>query len=499
MVADTGEEIPPLALPQFPWLEKAIAEATLSGQLQFLEEIPSVQPVQKGPPVLPPSGSLLVLPLAVQGQPRGIFLLARKHSSKPYQQDDICLAGELAYRAGVALENVMLLERIREADRRKDEFLGMLAHELRNPLGPIYNATHLLKLFGPPDPRLSDLRDIIDRQAKHMGRLIDDLLDATRLAHGKILLRKERCDLSKIVRQTVEDYRALLEASCLRLELETPSQPVWVEGDPTRLVQAIGNLLHNAHKFTNPGGVIIIRLRAEADDRGAVISVKDTGIGIEPKMLACVFDVFRQADQGLDRSRGGLGLGLALVKGLIQLHGGEVSVVSHGLGKGAEFSIRLPIKDAHDHNGSPAVSLDIPDARKYRILMIEDNRDAAESARQLLLYEGHDVQTVTSPFAGLEAAHCFRPQIIFCDIGLPGMDGYQIVRTIRQDPELASAYVIALTGYGRTEDQQRAFEAGFDLHLIKPIDYTNLCKALAMADAKLTATAEIRMVGRMSA
>ena len=215
-----------------------------------------------------------------------------------------------------------------EADRRKDEFLGMLAHELRNPLAPLLNAAHLLRRIAPKEPRLEELGDTVERQVKHMTRLIDDLLDATRLAHGKVLLRQERCDLAQIVRQTAEDYRSIFDASDLRLEAIVPNDPVWVDGDPTRLVQAVGNLLHNAHKFTNPGGKVVVNLQHEKRGHTAVISVSDSGIGIDPKMLPYVFEVFRQAEQGLDRSRGGLGLGLALVKGLVELHGGDVRVAS---------------------------------------------------------------------------------------------------------------------------------------------------------------------------
>lgn len=371
-----------------------------------------------------------------------------------------------------------------EADRRKDEFLGMLAHELRNPLGPILNAAHLLRRIPQKDPRLEELGDIIDRQVKHMTRLIDDLLDATRLAHGKVLLRKEHCDLAKIVRQTVEDYHSIFESGGLQLEIHVPDAPVWTLGDPTRLVQAVGNLLHNAHKFTDSGGKITVSLELD-DVCTAVITVSDTGIGIEPAMLPCVFDVFRQADQGLDRSRGGLGLGLALVKGLVELHGGNVSVTSEGSGKGACFVIRLPVESSSVAVIPPKSTLAMPVGEKYRILLIEDNQLTAESTRLLLTDDGHEVQTASNGPTGLEAARTFHPHVVLCDIGLPGMDGYQIVRTLRQDAKLSSSYVIAMTGYGRDEDQRQAHEAGFDLHMTKPIDYDNLRRALASLSMKI--------------
>ncbi|ESQ93346.1 hypothetical protein ABAC460_01175 [Asticcacaulis sp. AC460] len=422
-----------------------------------------------------------VLPLMVQGFARGVLVLGTRQNRPTISP----LAGDLAYRAGVMLENVMLMEQIREADRRKDEFLGMLAHELRNPLGPIYNCLQLQKMLPPGDARITTVRDTMDRQVKHMGRLIDDLLDATRLAHGKILLRTENCDLNKIVQQTAEDYRTLLDGNHVSLKLVTPDEPVWVEGDPTRLLQVVGNLLHNANKFSQTGGLITITV--DALPQGvARISVADTGIGIEPHMLRHVFDVFRQADQGLDRSRGGLGLGLALVKGLVQLHSGMVEARSDGLNRGAEFRITLPLAgqsgaDLSDDGGSE-VSVE-----SLRILLIEDNVDAAESARMLLRHEGHEVEVAHDAMTGLDKARGFKPSVILCDIGLPVMDGYQIIRKIREDDELASIYVVALTGYGREADQRRALEAGFDLHLTKPIDFNTLRKALAQAQTPLVA------------
>jgi signal transduction histidine kinase/DNA-binding response OmpR family regulator len=455
-----------------PWLEKAIREVSSTGQAQILKDLspPSVTS-------LPALSTALVMPLNLRGQTHGVLVLARQSNDEPYHPNDISLGSDLASRASVALEKVMLIERIQEADRRKDEFLGMLAHELRNPLGPIRNSVQLLQWIGPKEPRLMQLSDIIDRQVTHMTRLIDDLLDATRLAHGKILLRKERCNLCKIVQQTIEDYRSIFDASGLELETHIPSNPLWVEGDPTRLVQAIGNLLHNAHKFTNPGGRVIIRLEQNEDGQ-AVITISDTGIGIETKMLPFIFDVFRQAEQGLDRARGGLGLGLALVKGLIKLHGGEVQAFSKGPGQGAEFTIRLPVVSVEAAALSVVETTPVTNGEKYRILVIEDNKDTAESARLLLSLDGYDVQTANNGSAGLEVAQRFHPQVVLCDIGLPGMDGYQVARTLRQDSNLSSAYIIALTGYGRDEDLRQAQEAGFDMHLTKPIDHNNLRRAL---------------------
>jgi len=416
-----------------------------------------------------------ILPLVVQGRVEGVLILGSRQMWPQVSP----LAAVLAARAGVALENIMLLEQVREADRRKDEFLGMLAHELRNPLGPVYNCLQLQRMLRPDDARQGQVRETIERQIKHMGRLVDDLLDATRLAHGKILLRKERCDLTQIVRQTVEDYRNVLEGSSMVATVDVPDEPVWMEGDPTRLVQVVGNLLHNAHKFSHAGGTISVRLDRDGEN-AARISVTDAGIGIEPNMLLHVFDVFRQAEQGLDRSRGGLGLGLALVKGLVVLHGGSVEARSDGLNRGAEFRIRLPIGGAAAAVEAPAQEKGRRDASR-RILVIDDNRDAAESLGMLLQHDGHDVEIAFGAEEGLQLAYDHRPEIILCDIGLPVMDGYQVIRQIRADKALSKAYVMALTGYGREEDQKRSREAGFDLHLTKPIDRATLTAALESA------------------
>ena len=471
-------------------IEWASADGTIAASPAALDRLePAVARVMAaGRPMLFTDhigGSLAyaqVLPLTLQGQAEGVLVLG----SREQQARVSPLAADLSHRASIALENVMLMEQIREADRRKDEFLGMLAHELRNPLGPIYNCLQMQKMLSPADPRFATVRDTMDRQVKHMGRLIDDLLDATRLAHGKILLRTERCDLSAIVRQTVDDYRNITDARGLVVKLSAVDRPLWTEGDPTRLVQVVGNLLHNAQKFSNSGDTITVKVEAEGAD-AARITISDTGIGIEPHMLQHIFDVFRQAEQGLDRTRGGLGLGLALVRGLVALHGGTVEASSRGANTGARFTIRLPLLAARtgetENRAAPAAD----SAIRRRILLIEDNRDAAESARMLLLHEGHEVEMAFEAQEGLDLARRFRPDVILCDIGLPGMDGYQIVRRIREDDVLAPTYAIALTGYGRDIDQRRALDAGFDLHLTKPIDFNTLRAALVQAHAPAAA------------
>ncbi len=370
-------------------------------------------------------------------------------------------------------------EKLREADRHKDEFLAVLAHELRNPLGPIRNAVQVMRLMEPMGPGLQQAREIIDRQVTHMARLIDDLLDVSRISRGKILLRKERLDLAARVRTSVEDYRKLLEASGLKLVLQVPERPLWVRGDPTRLAQVVGNVLHNASKFTDAGGQVSVAVKPDPDGNAVCITVCDTGIGMEPAMLRQIFETFCQADRNPDRNRSGLGLGLVLVKGLVELHGGEVWAASAGLGQGSEFTIRLPL-EAPPGRAQPTATPVVAAERPYRILLIEDNKDTAESMQMLLDLVGHQVQVAYTGVEGLEAARRFLPEIVLCDIGLPGgMDGYAVAQALRQDPVLGSTCLIAMTGYGQEKDKRRARAAGFDAHLTKPVDFLELQQVLA--------------------
>jgi len=477
MNGESGEVATLPSLPEIPWVQEITAEVIKSGHIRSMNNLPAN-------PGFPPVTTATALPIRVRGETCGVFILSHQDKLQS-EKKELSLASDLVSRTGVALENILLIEKIRDADRRKDEFLGMLAHELRNPLGPIRNAVQLLDIIGSKEPRLEQLKSIVDRQIRHMARLIDDLLDATRLARGLILLRQECCDLTTILRQIMMDYENIFKDSNLNLILDIPEGSLWMQGDPTRLVQTIGNLLHNAQKFTESGGTVTVTLAYHAEDRTAVLTIRDTGIGIDPTVLPYIFDVFRQAEQGLDRNRGGLGLGLALVKGLVALHHGEIDVVSAGVGKGTEFTIRFP---AELHATEDAIqeqpTADEDHGVKYRILIIEDNQDAAETAELMLRHKGYDVKTAHSGFTGLEVAQTFRPQVVLCDIGLPGMDGYQVVRSIRQHPEISSAYMIALTGYGRKEDQQDAHQAGFDMHLTKPIDYNNLHQLLVKLPEK---------------
>ncbi len=359
--------------------------------------------------------------------------------------------------------------RLAEADRRKDEFLAMLAHELRNPLAPLRNALYLLRMADADAVVREQARSMMDRQVEHFTHLVDDLLDVSRITRGTMQLRRERLDLARLVRTAAEDHRRVLEGAGLTLTLDIPDTPVWMEGDATRLTQVLNNLLDNSAKFTDRGGRVSVRVAKDSAAGRAVVTVRDTGIGIAADMLPRLFDVFTQADRSLDRERGGLGLGLALVKGLVELHDGTVEAASAGPGQGAEVTIRLPLQEepaaltAQPTQAAPA-------AVRLRILVVEDNRDAAASLRMLLELLGHEVQAVHSGPEGVQAAGSWRPDVILCDIGLPGLDGYGVAREVRKNPATSQARLIAVSGYGRDEDRRRSAQAGFSHHLTKPVD-----------------------------
>ncbi|MBX9679334.1 MAG: response regulator [Gemmataceae bacterium] len=357
-----------------------------------------------------------------------------------------------------------------ESARRKDQFLAMLAHELRNPLAPVMNGLQMLRLSPADQGMLNRARDMMERQIRHLTRLVDDLLDVSRITHGKIPIRRQQIDLTAHVRAAAEDRRPLLEQAGLRLDLDLAETPLWVAGDPVRLSQVLNNLLDNAVKFRNGGDRVTVRLTADPDGRCATMEVRDHGIGIAPDLFPRLFEVFSQADRSLDRSRGGLGVGLSVVKGLVELHGGEVRAESDGPGQGAAFIVRLPLKHEVPAIGQTSGNSQEKAAEPLRILIVEDNRDAAESMRMLLEVIGHRVQTASDGLEGVEMARHWRPDVVLCDIGLPGLDGYGVADALRHDPATARARLIAVTGYGHDEDRERTKEAGFDYHLTKPVD-----------------------------
>jgi PAS domain S-box-containing protein len=365
--------------------------------------------------------------------------------------------------------------RLQEADRRKDEFLAVLSHELRNPLAPMRNSLYVLDRAAPDSEQARRARATIERQVDHMTRLVSDLLDVSRIVRGKIVLQPDRIDLRDVVSRTVEDHRSLFSARAIEVESRQPEEPVWINGDAARLSQALGNLLQNAAKFTSAGGTVRVMLEHDGDT--AVMRVRDTGVGIAPEMLPRIFQPFTQADTSLARGTGGLGLGLALVRGLTELHGGEVQALSAGPGKGAEFTMRLPVSSAPVRATQPELGRATQHAR--RVLIIEDNIDSAESLKEALELDRHEVILASTGQDGLKKARASRPDVVLCDIGLPGMDGYAVARAFRADAQLRDLSLVALTGYALAEDRKRATDAGFDRHLTKPVNLSLLERTLS--------------------
>ncbi|QDU28921.1 Autoinducer 2 sensor kinase/phosphatase LuxQ [Anatilimnocola aggregata] len=394
----------------------------------------------------------------------------------------LTLIEDVTERVATEFELRQQAQSLEDANRHKDEFLAMLAHELRNPLAPIRNGIRLLDHVATESSEARDTRQMIERQVTHMARLIDDLMDVSRIVRGKVRLQKEPCDLVQILRDVAHDYEAILADNGLTLFAELPTEPCWMEGDVTRLSQVISNLLHNANKFTNKGGRVWLKAKIDAAASLITISVQDDGIGMSAETVAKVFDTFSQAESSLARSKGGLGLGLALVKGLVELHEGRVEAYSSGLGKGSEFRVRLPLKKA-----APLKTLTapVPTTEKLqpkRVLVIEDNRDTALSMKMLLRHMGFDVQIAHSGPDGVELAKRILPDVILCDLGLPELDGFGVARTLRSDAATCDMLLIAQSGYGQENDILKSREAGFDLHLVKPIDFLQLQGLITSAE-----------------
>jgi PAS domain S-box-containing protein len=356
------------------------------------------------------------------------------------------------------------LESLTHADRRKDEFLAMLAHELRNPLTPMVLALNLLESRDAANELERRAHKILGRQLHHMTRLVDDLLDVSRISRGKIELAREVLDLCRIVREVVLDHGDAAQARNLRFEVELPNEPCWVSGDGVRLAQVLGNVVGNALKFSDAGGAVRVALERDPDNGWPTLSVRDQGVGIAGDLLPSIFDAFTQADQ----RHGGLGLGLAVVRGIVELHGGHVTAVSDGVGTGTELRISLP--PSPDATAAVTTEVAPTASRPFRILVVEDNADAAELLCDLLRSKGHCVEAADSGTDAAQIAVRFHPDVVLCDLGLPGKDGYEVAAELRRTRETAQVHLIALSGYGSKEDKRRSRQAGFDLHVTKPVN-----------------------------
>ena len=408
------------------------------------------------------------------------------------------LLGERRYFVGVVrdiTERKQAEERLRqlaaelsEADRRKDEFLATLAHELRNPLAPICNGLELMKLAGGQTADVEQTRSMIERQITQMVRLVDDLMDVSRISRGKLELRKEQISLVAVLNSAVETSRPLIEAMGHEFTVTLPKQPLIVDADMTRLAQVFLNLLNNAAKYSARGGHIQLNVEREGSD--VVVTVKDTGIGIAADQLPRIFEMFMQVDRSLEKSQGGLGIGLTLVKRLVEMHGGRVEAKSEGPGKGSEFVVRLPVViEASKPQGSGGEEEPAAQKSSLRILIVDDNKDAADSLGILLRFMGNDTRTAYDGQEGVDVAAEFRPNVVLFDIGMPKLNGYEACRRIREQPWGNGVVLIAVTGWGQAEDRRRSHEAGFDHHMVKPVDPQTLMKMLAGLQ-------EVKQVGR---
>jgi len=375
-------------------------------------------------------------------------------------------------------------EALADLHRRKDEFLAMLGHELRNPLAPISNAVHLLRLGRNEEPLQQKARTIIERQLTQLTHLVDDLMEVSRITTGRVRLRLDRIIVSGIVERAVQSARPLIDQHRHELTVTLPPKPIWLNADASRLEQVVVNLLTNAAKYTQDGGHIWLSIQEEGSD--CVLRVRDTGVGIAPELLPRIFDLFTQAERSLDRSQGGLGIGLALVQRLVEMHHGKVEVHS-SLGQGSEFVVRLPmLLTAEAESPSCKTGMTKQTGPSLQVLVVDDNVDAAGSLAMLLEASGHEVRLTHDGPTALEAALKNRPNVILLDLGLPGLNGFEVAKRLRQQPVFQNVVLIAMTGYGQEADRQRSFDAGFNHHLVKPADFGKVQEILATVSAKAT-------------
>jgi signal transduction histidine kinase/CheY-like chemotaxis protein len=459
-----------------PAMAAVVRSTMLARKIEFLPSAelcapPAVSSPQLAWPELPADHEeMAVCPLVAGEQMLGALILFGKAGG--FAQADAALVSEVVGRASIAMENARLYSLVQEADRRKNEFLAMLAHELRNPLAPIRNAVHIIHGAKVADPTVVWARDVIARQVDHMSRMVDDLLDVSRIVRGKVMVHMEPLLLSTLCERAVEASSPLLEARQQQLTVDIPDEAVVLQGDLVRLSQVLSNLLNNASKFTDMQGKIT--LSASLQGEGVRIAVADSGQGIEAEFLPHIFDLFAQGDQALDRAQGGLGIGLTLVKHLVELHQGQVEAYSEGRGKGSRIQLYFPA--SLSAQGAELPSADSPktarpvQAASRRILVVDDLAASAETLKVLLELEGYVVSIAHDGASALAVAQAFVPDVVVLDIGLPGMDGFEVARQLRSRPESKDAVLIALTGYGEAESRLKSQRAGFDHHVVKPAD-----------------------------
>ncbi|HEX3599866.1 MAG TPA: response regulator [Lacipirellulaceae bacterium] len=450
-----------------PKLAEAIGEAVRSSHAQAI----TPEAVSNAPDLGPKKkwSNAVVAPLIARDMPLGAIVCCLLGSRRQFEPADLGLIENLASRAATALDNAQLFQTIREGERRKDEFLAMLGHELRNPLAAITNAGELTRLLDPQDSAFEESLEIIRQQASLMKRLVDDLLDVSRITSGRVQLQKSLVNAAEIVTRVAESNDVLFSSRGHRLHLSVPKEPVFLEADPYRLEQVLSNLLVNSAKYTDRGGEIWFSAMREGDD--VVFRVRDSGIGIGPDLLPNVFDLFAQANRSMHRAEGGLGIGLTIVRGLTELHGGRVWAISEGFGRGAEFVVSLPAATEVVKPEEPSQSqLIVEPAQRRRVLVVEDQPALAHVTVALLKKLGHEVRSAADGPEALLAVREYNPEVVLLDIGLPGMDGYEVARCVRNEMGDASPILVAMTGYSQHEVNRHARKAEFDHHVVKPAD-----------------------------
>jgi signal transduction histidine kinase/CheY-like chemotaxis protein len=458
-----------------PLLEDAVRRVWRSGKPESIERDPEGPPASR---IALPRGlsvhALLLVPLLVRGRKLGVLALGVEAPTRHFDADTLAMIAELASRGATALDNALLFRKIQDEDHRKNEFLAMLAHELRNPLAPISNAVHILRVSEGDPAKLVWARELISRQLAQLVRLVDDLLDVSRITRGKIELEIESVDVAQVTAAALETSKPNIDAYGHTLSLQLPSEPLHLEGDFARVAQVLSNLVNNAAKYTPKGGRISLSAAREGDQ--VVFRIRDSGVGIPPEFLGSIFDAFTQVDRTLARSHGGLGIGLTLVRRLVEMQNGTVAVRSEGRNRGSEFTVRLPATTGVVTRiaTTAASAHPAPSPAGLRVLVVDDNHDVADSTASIMRMSGCDVHVAYDGKAAIESVQRLRPDAVLLDIGLPSIDGYLVAEHIRAQPENISTMIVAVSGYGQEQDRLRSKSVGFDYHVVKPIDPTVL-------------------------
>jgi len=454
-----------------PLLDEALARVLDSGKPETIERDPGGPSASR---IALPRGlavhTLMLVPLLVRGRKLGMLALGLDGAARRFDSDALAMVTDLATRGATALDNALLFRKIQDEDQRKNEFLAMLAHELRNPLAPISNAVHILRVSEDDASKIAWARELIARQLKQLVRLVDDLLDVSRITRGKIELKLETVDVAQVVAAAIETSKPNIDAQRHALSLQLPSEPMQLVGDFARVAQILSNVVNNAAKYTPKGGRISLSAAREGGE--IVFRVRDSGVGIPPEFLTSIFDPFTQVDRTLARSHGGLGIGLTLVRRLVEMQNGRVSVRSEGRNRGSEFTVRLPAAETAKVPASEAIETPAtqPSPAGLRVLVVDDNRDVADSTASIMRMNGCDVHVAYDGKAALESVQRLRPDAVLLDIGLPAIDGYLVAEHIRAQPENGRTMIVAVSGYGQEQDRVRSKSVGFDYHVVKPID-----------------------------